>query len=774
MNDVHYALSNINIDLHIHSFSSYYKDGDIVNNSNIDNTSVLIKALEKNNISLFSITDHNKFDYELYSKLKNEIKGNEIIKNILPGIEFDVKLEEDYPKCHIIAIFDNENDEQLKTISENIDSIKIITKKDEYFTQEEFDKIIKKINLKTILIVHQKQALDNKTGKTESLSAACEDPSYFIKTGYIDSLEYGNNRTEGIVKDSLRNLDISFPLITGSDCHQWEAYPYRSLKSEKIERKFTSLKCLPTFKGLLMAISSFSSRANRNNNTNNHYIKEISINGEKYPLSNGINAIIGDNGSGKSLLLNLLCNGDKKYYDKIVKDNKLSFEYNDLSFQSQYINYIPQGDIKNRVIEGTLFDKSSNYYDEITTKSIFSENIINYFNSLNKYVMKNITLEESLEKLKNENITIIPVKRNFYLPVIDSKIDIESIDFDNQRKNSLKMKIDSIKNEYKNYKQYYDSLDISNLYEMAIENLNKVYDKVLKNYTRKEKNNKAKGIISSKLNDYSLSLNSRRTSEETKSKDILSVYAVFKNDIINYIKLKNEKNEYPAFPSKISGVSKKQLNDYEFIKTTSYNDTDLKKEFYKYCFNSQYDNESKIKAIKTRDKYKEALKGCSSLKEIDKYKENKINGFIEEYSKESTFITEVSSKESIGNTPGEISLVFYKFLIHEKEASFSVLAIDQPEDDINPKRIKDFLLTFLGSIRDKKQVLIVTHNPLLVVNLDVDNVIYLNKNNNKIDIKYGALEYNDEYSILDLIKNNLDGGYKAIEGRLKKYERDED
>ena len=168
------------------------------------------------------------------------------------------------------------------------------------------------------------------------------------------------------------------------------------------------------------------------------------------------------------------------------------------------------------------------------------------------------------------------------------------------------------------------------------------------------------------------------------------------------------------------------------------------------------------------------MKGCTSLQELEKYKNTKIQGFVDEYSKENTFISEVTSKSSVGNTPGEISLVYYKFLIQEKESEFCVLAIDQPEDDINPKRIKEFLLQYLGSIRDKKQVLLVTHNPLLVVNLDVDNVIYLNKENNILRIKYGALEYDEEYNILDLIKENLDGGYKAIEGRLKKYERDED
>ena len=80
----------------------------------------------------------------------------------------------------------------------------------------------------------------------------------------------------------------------------------------------------------------------------------------------------------------------------------------------------------------------------------------------------------------------------------------------------------------------------------------------------------------------------------------------------------------------------------------------------------------------------------------------------------------------------------------------------------------------MSSIKDKKQVILVTHNPLLVVNLDVDNVIHLTKVNNKIEVKSGSLEYeNDKYTILDLIKNNLDGGYKAIERRLKVYERDD-
>lgn len=772
MNQNHFATNNLRIDLHIHSAASEYKDGNIVKNSNINNISILLNALESNNINMFSITDHNRFDYELYSTLKKEIYGNKTIKKILPGIEFDVILEEHHPKCHIISIFEDNNEEKLSKLSNIISSFKNISQNDAY-SIEEFEILLRRIGLKTILIVHQKQALDNKNGKTESLSSACDNPSYFIKTGYIDSLEYSNSRTEGIVKDSLRSLNIDFPLITGSDCHEWSSYPYRDSKQKKVDRVFTSFKCLPSFKGLLMAISSFNSRANRIDNVNSHYIKNIKIGETEYPLANGLNAIIGDNGAGKSLLLNLLCNGGCKYYDSLVKKNSLSFEYNDSTFQKQSINYIPQGDINKKVREGNLFNKDSEYYDNITTKTIFSENIINYFNNLNEYVLKKIRIEEERQDLKNKNVQIHPVKRNFYLPNIDSNISLESTGKDKERDETLKQKIDSLRNEYENNKEYYIKLNLNESFEKVLTELDLIYKTIHQNYQFKLKCNKARGIISKQLREYSISLLNRRTTEEKNNKDILDSYKKFSNSIIKFIKLENEENKFPVFPNKIQGTVSKQINDYEFTKTARYHNVDLKEEFYKYCFNTEFNSELAVKKLTSKDNYKKALKGCTSLSEIEKFKENKIKGFIEEWSKEMTFISMVTSKTSVGNTPGEISLVYYKFLIQEKEDSFYVLAIDQPEDDINPKRIKDFLLNYLGNIRDKKQILIVTHNPLLVVNLDVDNVIYLNKINNNISIKYGALEYDEEYNILDLIKENLDGGYKAVEGRLKKYDRDD-
>ena len=57
--------------------------------------------------------------------------------------------------------------------------------------------------------------------------------------------------------------------------------------------------------------------------------------------------------------------------------------------------------------------------------------------------------------------------------------------------------------------------------------------------------------------------------------------------------------------------------------------------------------------------------------------------------------------------------------------------------------------------------------------LDVDNVIYLSKDKGKFMIQSGALEYeNDDYSILKIVADNIEGGLQTIQGRLKRYEKD--
>lgn len=696
--------------------------------------------------------------------------------NNLPGVEFDVILETGKPKCHIIAIFNDKDTSEIKEIESKIFSVRKLTSSDESYTLPQFEEILKAINIEVILIVHQKQALDNESGDTDSLSNATDNPYKFIKVGYIDSLEYNYPRVEGIVKDSLRKVNLDFPIITGSDCHTWDNYPYHSVPNGR-KRDFTSFKCLPTFKGLLMSITSFNSRVNRVENQNNNYISAISINGIEYPLANGLNAIIGDNGSGKSLLLNLIAQGDKRYYDSLVEENKIKYIPSNGNFQKEYINYIAQGDIIKKVRDGNLFDDSDkNYYDDIENKDIFAQKIRKYFDDLISYVSHTISINESKINLASKNLKITPINKNFYHPVVKSEIENEDITQDKQRKTELNRIYENLKLEITNNKIYYEDLGIYERLQNNLQELKEILDIVIRRYEEKNKRNTVKNLIKKHLESYKLDLVSKRTSEETERTGIIEKYDDFKKSIIDHIRLKNQTKTFPSFPSKMEGCSIKQYKNYEFEKHTAYHNIDLKNEFYQHCFNTNYANENAIKNINSKDTLSAALKN-SSLKELESFKTGRLEKFITDWSKETTSISEITSRESIGNTPGEISLIYYKFLIQESDKNFYVLVIDQPEDDINPRRIKEFLIKFLSSIKDKKQVILVTHNPLLVVNLDVDNVIHLTKVNNKIEVKNGALEYESEsekYSILDLIKNNLDGGYKAVERRLKVYERDND
>lgn len=72
---------------------------------------------------------------------------------------------------------------------------------------------------------------------------------------------------------------------------------------------------------------------------------------------------------------------------------------------------------------------------------------------------------------------------------------------------------------------------------------------------------------------------------------------------------------------------------------------------------------------------------------------------------------------------------------------------------------------------ERRQVILVTHNPQFVVNLDVDNVIAIKKDESgPLKFYTGALEYEcDEYEILGVVANTVEGGADVVRKRLKRY-----
>ena len=361
--------SVIKIDLHIHSKASDYKEeAGIVDNSNKNNVSVLLSNLNKYQVALFSITDHNRFDIELYQELKSTLSKNDNlypnVKNILPGIEFDVTLDGTMGKCHIIAIFNAKDDiTKLNKIKTALQSDRLEDKEASY-PKDKFEAILKNIGLDVILIASQRKDIHNHNGNHNSISDSSNNVEEIIKVGYIDAFEFQKPKVEGILINNLKELPFTFPLLSGSDCHDWECYPYHDSKNKNNDFHHSKAKILPTFKGLLMAVTSPETRFNSKENTNKCFLEGMNLGEQRIDFVNGINTIIGENGSGKTTLLELI-NGKTSagHIKKIIEASEIQLIN---TINPNKIKYIKQGQIIENFNKGTLFvstDKENNFKD---------------------------------------------------------------------------------------------------------------------------------------------------------------------------------------------------------------------------------------------------------------------------------------------------------------------------------------------------------------------------------------------------------------------------
>lgn len=644
--------SIINIDLHIHSKASDYKEENgLVDGSNIDNIEILLEKLEDNNINMFSITDHNRFDYDLYLAIRDKIKDEKSkyknVLEILPGIEFDVKFEENKKTCHVICIFSN-TDKDVKNL-ENINNVLsrygLITKKDGYYSKEKLENILKDIGVSVVLIAHQHKDLDNPNGGKRSLSNSVSNVYEYIGSGYINALEYQKPSVQGMLIDNLKKADMNIATIIGTDCHDWNAYPKHD-KDSNAHEYITKVKALPTFKGLVFSITSPETRFNRCNNKNNNFIKKVSINNEKIELSNGINAIIGDNGSGKSLLMDIL--SDKRplqpHYKTLKTKNNIEVMYEG----DKQIEYIAQGKIIKDVKNGTLFkENNETYYNKIINKEKFKNNIIRYKEKMVAYVNKNIELKNKISNLDNISYVLKEKEIDLYRPKIINDLELEDDNIFQERETELERIINELKDEYNDNKKFYKQYKLE--YINSIKSLEKIlYSINTKNELIKE-NNKIKSYIIAAIQSFNDEMNKLRTDEEKEKIECIDSKKQFITEITSCILEQSKERKKPIFPKPLRGTSKKMYNGFCFTKQAKFHLLDLEEQFFEEMFTSGY-NVEKVLNIDTKGEWEKALSGISKLDDFENWSK-KVDKFIEKYNSEETYIEDVSSKESVGNTP---------------------------------------------------------------------------------------------------------------------------
>ena len=122
-------------------------------------------------------------------------------------------------------------------------------------------------------------------------------------------------------------------------------------------------------------------------------------------------------------------------------------------------------------------------------------------------------------------------------------------------------------------------------------------------------------------------------------------------------------------------------------------------------------------------------------------------------------------------SPGNRASVLISIILENTENK--VLIIDQPEDNLDSKFIYQEIVKKIKTLKESRQIFLVTHNANIVVNSDSENVICCKNDDNKIKYEYGAIEYNqntfDSKNMKEYILDNLEGTEEAFKLRNNKY-----
>lgn len=619
------------IDLHTHTISTV-SDYDFT----FDLTKV-IEYVEKLKIDALAITNHNVFDLKQYYEIKNALSIP-----VFPGIEVDLE------GGHILVITDIDDfeisnfDEKCKFVS-----AKITTNTDS-LTFEEFAAIFPDLS-KYILIPHY-------------------DKNPVIKDDVIDKLAphitAGEVASISKFKRLFKEEDDLVPVLF-SDMR------FRSdLNNFSTRHTFFDLNEI-TLAGLKSCLADKSKLALSEEDGNDFF--QATVDGLK--LSTGLNIILGERSSGKTITLNKIASssGNAKYikqFSLLQNDeetfnkanvHRLSIVYN--RYLKEFKNVVEdvlQVDLKqNHLNIETYLDSLKKYATESEKKDLYSK--CNLFNESN-FVDNDFT---NLDKLIQSVIYII--ENNEYQDIITKHIAIIS---------------------FKNL-------------------LNDLIDKAI--FSKIE--NEEKKWLNVIINDIQRELRVKTTSPFVENLDFYEI-------LVDEMKVEKFNNLVKELQNERI-INKDSLGKFSIITSTKkiYGASDLQKigkdkKAYSpaySCYNNPYSYLLKLKEI--------GLEEASIYNFFIKIESETLNsdGFIVSGGERSEFN-----------------------LIHEiKDATkFDILLIDEPESSFDNLFLKKEINTLIKDISHLMPVVVVTHNSTVGASIKPNYVAITQKNIENKEIIY--------------------------------------
>lgn len=310
--------------------------------------------------------------------------------------------------------------------------------------------------------------------------------------------------------------------------------------------------------------------------------------------------------------------------------------------------------------------------------------------------------------------------------------------------------------------------------------------------TELQEKSEAIGKEQQKLNDVSVKKNALNTKRDAYIKKMISVIELYKEIMARYEVLRNEFKKFESRFGEISLGVNVGFNDEEFnvhVINEYLNKNNLKKilpdakwtEEYIY----EYDSTQHITSIEKI--FNGLLGGNISTLRSRPVREAVIKLLGDYFYVDFRIFYKDDSLDKM--SPGKKGLVLLQLLINLSNEEWPIL-LDQPEDDLDNRSVYDDLVTFLKEKKLQRQIIIVTHNPNLVVGADAEQVVIANQSgqeigreNRKYRFEYvsEALENTFELTptqesailfrkgVRQHVCEILEGGQEAFQKREQKY-----
>lgn len=639
------------IDFHCHTKS--VKQGE-TEKRNIDSKR-FVEKINDANVKIVAITNHNDFDKKQYEEFVEE--ANESFQ-IWPGIELDIK--DDETEAHLIII---SNPNCLNEFETSINNL--IGDNDKSTFIANIEDVLNEFNNKDVIYI------GHYIGKKKMLSPKMiELMEKTIEEKYRLFLEPSNYKTLSVMSDN------GFRAIMGSDVQDWEKYSSINLPELKLEVDSFN-KFLLLAKKDVTTINTLLQKKEKRDIDISIKLKNKKVINQTIPIYNDINVIFGLKGTGKSCIIDGLC--DKYIKDGIDCSIYRAKDVDDTIKSMQTINDNEKFEVEFDLnILSKFIEKISKWKDNNPT-------------SLSNYIVYIETKDNNKNKKRLGITKLKPIKNNS-----TEKYD----EYLEKRKT-----IDNIINEYEdnNLYEFLDDNDKNILKEIN----NKIYIKY-DSFT-KEEYIKYKSI---ELSNNCITKIKEKADLLSSSKSVPNSTGFFEF-AKNRLTLKNETNNILKLLRETKKIEEEKIGNLDEDKEVF-----LRKEYKTF-----FDNETGFKFGQTATTLKSVLK---TLKNVNKKSLEDVNEYIKLFNQELKD-NNIQATDFIGikkyfiNNKGEayepsdgerIMLILDRALFENKE----VYILDEPERSLGNNFINDVVLPRINELAKlKKTIIIATHNANIAV-----------------------------------------------------------